>query len=66
MPNRWRQRLVDGARRLAADPQAGRQHEIGALERRIAIGRLDELAAPAAMVEDPARQSADDGEPLGV
>ena len=64
-PNRSGGRLVAQAGRLAAHPELDHD-EVRAVDRGVAVGRGHEPAAPAAVVEHPAGEAADDVEPLGV
>ena len=64
-PNVERQRLVDEPRGLAADAQLD-EHEVGAVERGVAVAGEGQPAGPAEPVEHPLGQAADDREPLGV
>ena len=57
--------LVAQPRGLAADPELD-EHEIGAVQRGIAIGRPDETAGPAGLPEHPLGETADDREALGI
>ncbi len=57
--------LVAQTRGLAADAQLN-EHEIGAVQRGIAIGRPDETAGPAGLFEHPLGEAADDRETLGI
>ena len=59
------QRLVDQARCLAADPQLD-DDEVGAVQRPLAVLGDDEPTRPFVLLEDAARQPADDVEPLVV
>src|SRR6476660_5560203 len=58
-------RLVAQAGRLAADPELDHD-EVRAVDRGVAVGGGHEPAAPAAVVEHPAGETADDVQPLRV
>ena len=60
-----RQRLVAEPGPLAADPELD-EDEVGAVDRRVAIGRPDDAPGPALAGEHPLGEAADDREPLGV
>ena len=57
--------LVAQASSLTADPELD-EHEIGAVQRGIAIGRPDEPAGPAGLPEHPLGETADDRKALGI
>ena len=57
--------LVAQARGLAADAEL-HEHEIGAVQRGIAIGRPDEASGPAGLREHPLGQATDDRKALGI
>ena len=64
-PEPRRQRLVAEPGRLPADPEL-EEHDVGAVDRGVAIGRPDQPARPALLAEHPLGEPADDLEPLGV